>query len=229
LQNKLEAPREQLAKLVRLLQSRKFPRDGPIFLQVLEFLQIRTQNFEIGEEERRALRKLMCDSFELTEEELQYEIVGASSGNGHSTTEDAGILEAVELEGQLSNLLPTRGFLRDYVDYTSHSEAPLAYHVFSALCGIGALLNRRVWINMGYYRVFPALGIIILGPSGIKKTSAANIIVDLLSTIGLVKIYSEKVTPEALVDAMKGDAVGLLYAPEMTVFLSKVKYMEGMV
>src|SRR5216684_1518766 len=83
---------------------------------------------------------------------------------------------------------------------------------------------------MGYYRLYPTLGVIILGPSGIKKTSAANITVDLLQRLGLVKIYSEKLTPEALINTMQGkEAVGLIYAPEMTVFLNKQKYNEGLV
>jgi hypothetical protein len=48
--------------------------------------------------------------------------------------------------------------------------------------------------------------------------------------VGLVKIYSEKLTPEALIEAMQGDnAAGMIYAPEMTVFLNKQKYNEGLV
>jgi hypothetical protein len=82
---------------------------------------------------------------------------------------------------------------------------------------------------MGYYKLFPNLGIILLGPSGIKKTSAANIIIDMLAFLELSKIYSEKLTPEQLVEAMKEHAQGIIYAPEMAVFLGRQRYMEGIV
>jgi hypothetical protein len=133
-------------------------------------------------------------------------------------------------ERDLDRLLPKTGFFRRYVDYTQRSEAPLAYHFFSALVGVAATINRRVWLEMGYYKVFPAMGVIILGPSGIKKTSSANIVVDLVQSLQVTNIYSEKLTPEALIEAMRGEnATGLIYAPEMAVFLSKQKYMEGIV
>lgn len=207
-----------------------------IFQAALEFVKVRSQNLELSEEDRGQIRQAFSRSFKMSEEELQREIAaltanGTSSNNsnGHATREQTSEAQAITLEQELDGLLPRSGFLRDYVDYTRRSEAPLAYHVFSCFTALGSTINRRVWFDMGYYRVFPAMGIIIIGPSGIKKTSAANIAVDLLRDIGVVKVYSEKLTPEALIDAMKGDSTGLLYAPEMTVFLNKVKYMEGMV
>jgi hypothetical protein len=166
----------------------------------------------------------------MTKDKLDELLIGHDNTNGQGVLPVVDATAAVRAEQELLDLLPSRGLLRDYVEYTSHSEAPLAYHVFSALCAIGTLLNRRVWFDMGIYKVYPTLGIIILGPSGIKKTSAANIIVNMLQELSLVKVYSEKLTPEALIESMKGDnAVGLVYAPEMTVFLNKQKYNEGLV
>ena len=201
-----------------------------IFQAALEFVQTRTQNVELSEQERVEIREAFKRSFRMSDADLQREMgIIRNGSNGHSTTEQLGEAEAIRLEEELSGLLPTTGFIHDYVDYTKRSEAPLAYHVFSCFSALGSVVNRRVWFDMGYYRVFPAMGIIIIGPSGVKKTSAANIAVDLLREVGVVKVYSEKLTPEALIDAMKGDSTGLIYAPEMTVFLNKVKYMEGMV
>lgn len=179
-------------------------------------------------DEREDVRRLICEAFHLTQAELDASLVGE---NYVDLKPDYGAgKNARELESELNSLLPKHGFIQRYVEYTSHSEAPLAYHVFCALCAVGSVLNRRIWLNMGYYRLFPTLGIIILGPSGIKKTSAANIAIDLLQQLGVVKVYSEKLTPEALIEAMKGDnATGMVYAPEMTVFLNKQKYNEGLV
>jgi hypothetical protein len=84
---------------------------------------------------------------------------------------------------------------------------------------------------MGQFRIYPALGVILLGPSGVKKTTAGDVVVNLLQESQVVKVYQEKITPEGLVEAMKGDsnAVGLVYAPEMSVFLGKQRYLEGII
>lgn len=217
-------PRQQLERFLQILNRQVWGRDSKLFEVALEFIRTRTSNLEIKEDERLALRQAFMKAFQMTEEELQN--ATASKANGHSTERE---VDSVKLDQALQDILPSRGLLRNYVEYTSHSEAPLAYHVFSFLCGVGAVINRRIWLDMGYYRVFPSIGIIILGPSGIKKTSATDILVKLLGDVGTVKVYSEKLTPEALIDGMKGDATGLLYAPEMTVFLNKVKYNEGLI
>lgn len=209
-----------------MLKGKKFPKQSKAFNEAL--IWVRNYPKALKAVEREQIRLLVCESFNLSQEELDGCIIGESEVK--IRTNEAEREEAIRLEDELQRLLPQGGLLRQYIDYTSRSEAPLAYHVFSFLCGVGSILNRRIWFNMGYYRLYPTLGIIILGPSGIKKTSAANITVDILSKLGLVKVYSEKLTPEALIDAMKGEnAVGLVYAPEMAVFLNKQQYNEGLV
>jgi hypothetical protein len=209
-----------------MLNRQVWGRDSKLFEVALEFIQTRTSNLEIKDDERAQLKQAFMKAFQMSEEELQNATTNSTGGNGHSTHND---IDSVRSDEELQKILPTGGLLRDYVEYTSHSEAPLVYHVMSFLCAIGAVINRRIWLDMGYYRVFPAIGVIILGPSGIKKTSATDIVVRLLGDVGTVKLYSEKLTPEALIEGMKGDATGLLYAPEMTVFLNKVKYNEGLI
>jgi hypothetical protein len=216
-------PLEQLDIFRELLYGKKYGKDDEAFQAALEWLRNFPHSLKIIDKEM--MRKLVCNSFDLSQEELDHEIAGIKPEDQIVGSRSAKVLDA-----ELTSILPNKGFLRDYVEYTLHSEAPLAYHVFCALCGVGAIVNRRVWLNMGYYKLYPTLGILILGPSGIKKTSAANICIDLLQSVGLVKIYSEKLTPEALIEAMRGDnATGLVYAPEMTVFLNKQKYNEGLV
>lgn len=217
---------EQLETLKFLLSGAKHKRGSEAFEATIDWVKHFPQSLKMFEREH--IRKLVCESFSISQEELDEEIVGATNGEARHDNPTSVVAQRLELE--LEQLIPRDGFLRRYVDYTAHSEAPLAYHVFCALCAVGAVVNRRIWFNMGYYKLYPTLGIILLGPSGIKKTSAANIAVDLLQQVGLVKIYSEKLTPEALIESMTGaDAVGLIYAPEMTVFLNKQKYNEGLV
>lgn len=211
---------EQLALFRDMLQGGTYERPSQLFTLALDWL--RKFPGDLDTNDRKGLLIDICVAFHITPEELQTELVGSS-------TETSRTPDAQAIEDSLWKLIPTHGFFRRYCEYTSHSEAPLAYHLFSALVGVGATVNRRVWFNMGYYKVFPNMGVIILGPSGIKKTSAANIIVGMLTELELTKIYSEKLTPEQLVEAMKDMAQGLIYAPEMAVFLGRQRYMEGIV
>jgi uncharacterized protein DUF3987 len=177
----------------------------------------------LSEKDKVELREIICHTFGLTPEGLLAQL------NDEIEVDQGGTYDAKKEENDLRRLVPVGGFYDRYCTYTDHSEAPLAYHLFCALVGIGVTVNRRVWFNMGYYNLFPNLGVILLGPSGIKKTTAANIIIEMLQFLELSKIYSEKLTPEQLVEAMKEHAQGLIFAPEMAVFLGRQRYMEGIV
>jgi len=213
--------KEQLEIFKAFLRDKLLNREHPLFDYAMKWVR----NFPGGmnDKDRNELRSIICKTFDLTPEML------LSSLNGDIEIDKGGSYDPRQAEVDLRSLVPSGGFLDRYLTYTEHSEAPLAYHLFCALVGIGVTVNRRVWFNMGYYKLFPNLGVILLGPSGIKKTSAANIIVDMLAFLELSKIYSEKLTPEQLVEAMKEHAQGIIYAPEMAVFLGRQQYMEGIV
>lgn len=212
---------EQLERFKFLLRAGPYDPEHPLFQKSIDW--IRSFPGDLSEAQRVEVCSLIRDAFGLTDEQLQLAVLGQFRKPVLYN------VDAAELERELLDLIPKGGFFDRYVTYTSHSEAPLAYHLFSALVGVGANVNRRVWFDMGYYRLFPNLGIIILGPSGIKKTSAANIMVNMLSELEMIKIYSEKLTPEQLIEAMKDMPQGLIYAPEMAVFLGRQRYMEGIV
>lgn len=219
---------EQLSKFKASLEGRHFDVNAQreVFNLCLDW--VTKLPLELSEDDRDDIKRLIRNAFSLDPATLDryvketYARSEKKPSNGKS--------EVTATDEQLLSNLPSKGFVRDYVDYTMCCESPLAYHVFCALLGVGAVVNRRVWIDMGIYKVYPTLGVLLLGPSGeIKKTSAANIITDILRELGIIKFYSEKLTPEALIEAMIGDATGMIYAPEMTVFLSKQKYNEGLV
>jgi uncharacterized protein DUF3987 len=129
------------------------------------------------------------------------------------------------------DLLPKAGWLYDYIQYTQNTEPPTPFHFFAGVTAIGAALARNVHFDMGAYQIFPNPCVVIVAPTGkCRKTSACNIAVSLFRAIG-GNILADKVTPEALVTAFEDrtSATGLIYAPELAVFLGKQKYNEGMV
>ena len=149
--------REQLEEFKALLQGERFRKESPLFRKATSWLA----NFpgDMPEEEKNDLTSLIKRVFDVDDKELRTALAGISPD-----TEPEGGLDPIAIESELWELIPKGGFFEDYASYTKHSEAPLAYHVFCSLLGVGCTVNRRVFLDMGYYKLFPNLGIILLGP-----------------------------------------------------------------
>lgn len=222
--------REALDIFKGLLRGKSLSRENPVFEQALIFIT-RPGIHQLPLEEKEELGALFKSAFGLTEMEL-YNLLTEATLDEVARSSDpatASKEEAVRLEAELLSLLPKGGFLEQYANFTANSEAPLAYHLFCALVGVGLVLNRKVWFEMGHYRLYPPLSVFLLGPSGLRKTSAANIIIKIIQSIEITKVFPEKLTPEVLVAAVKENPHGLLYGPEMASTLGKQKYLEGLI
>jgi len=66
-------------------------------------------------------------------------------------------------------------FLADYDKFTSGNEANRNYHMWTALAVLSTLVSRKVWIDLGYFKVYPNLYLVLLGPAGNKKTTAMSL------------------------------------------------------
>ena len=216
------AVQNRLERFKRLLKSIKAEGMGvnsPVFQKAVLWLQDVSAELKIAEKDE--LRSLVLETFQLTSEELLKYVVPVQQPQTSQAS-------ALEIEQSLWELIPPTGFFRHYCEYTSKLETPLAFNLFSSMCIAGAVINRRLWFDMGYFKVFPNLSVVLIAPSGMcHKTTGTNVAVGLLQKLGLVKVYAEKITPESLVEAMKESATGLIYAPELTVFLGKQKYNVG--
>jgi hypothetical protein len=141
------------------------------------------------------------------------------------------VLKPTDKRVEFDANVPKRGWIHDYVEWTRNTEPPTVFHFFVAATIIGSALGRNVFFDKGAYQVYPNLCVVIVAPTGrCRKTSACNLGTGLLMKVGGT-VLADKTTPEALVDALKTkvNATGLIYAPELAVFLGKQKYQEGMV
>lgn len=124
-------------------------------------------------------------------------------------------------------------WLKNYMDATAKNEAPSIYHAMAALTCASIAMRRDFWVDMGFFQIFPPLATILVGPSGLRKTTAINTALKLLKDSKL-RIIREKITPEALIEAIQPeditqDATALLAAPEMSVTFGKAQYLQGFV
>lgn len=134
----------------------------------------------------------------------------------------------------------TFNFLKSYCELFSQTEVPTR---FSIWCGISTLLGsieRRVWIEQGIYRIFPNTYIILVAASGQKKSTVINKTSKFLRRLeNAPTIVAQKITPEALINALKETAQtegskiitkcgGVLIADELAVFLDRGSLERGL-
>lgn len=113
-------------------------------------------------------------------------------------------------------------FLSDYRDYASGNESPPTYHLFSSLVALSSIISRRVWVDMGHFTLYPNLYVVLVGPPGIKKSTAISIAKGLLYALKNVPFSGECTSKEKLVLDMVAEERTIDGLPER--FASKVKY-----
>lgn len=90
-------------------------------------------------------------------------------------------------------------FLQNYRTFCSGNEANPTYHIFSGLSALSAITQRRIWIDQGYFKIFPNLYIVLVGPAGGRKTTAMDIAAGLIEKLGTVPFTTDCVTKEKLI------------------------------
>lgn len=217
-------PRTQIEIVLRMLDGRTYEKDTPLFRKTIDWITYTATILKDTSLVERLLSKA-ATSFGVTYDEL-YAMVGgvviapASAGS------------PIELprgtDEQLRAILPRGGWFEWYDRYTEKTESPLSYHISSSMCVLGAALGRRVWMEMGFFKIYPNWCSVLIGPTGrVKKTSAANIAKDFIKAGALCPIMADAITPEALATALSRDGGHqLVYAPEFAVLFNRQKYNE---
>lgn len=96
-------------------------------------------------------------------------------------------------------------FIDTYMRYTAPLESPDNYHRWCALSMLAMAVRRKVWVEMGYFRIYPNLFIILVGPAGARKGTAINAACDLVDDVDDPAILksADSITREALIRAME--------------------------
>jgi len=89
-------------------------------------------------------------------------------------------------------------FLKWYREYSSGNEAHPTYHIFSGLVALSSIVGRRVWVDMGPFIYTPNLYVVLVGPSGNRKTTAMTPAKNIIRALKL-PFSAECVTKEKLV------------------------------
>lgn len=91
-------------------------------------------------------------------------------------------------------------WLKAYLEYSSYAEAPDHMRFWSGVSAIAGALQRKCWIEQGYFRWYPNFYIIMVAPPGVvQKTTTAGIAMNLLRKVPGVKWGPDVVTWQSLV------------------------------
>ena len=88
--------------------------------------------------------------------------------------------------------------------YTSLLESPDSYHLWCAMSMVAAVTERKVWLDLGYFKYYPNLYICLVGPAGAcRKTAAINTATNLIKHLPEVKVSANSTTRESLIKVMQ--------------------------
>jgi len=130
-------------------------------------------------------------------------------------------------------------WIQDYTNYTQSQESPEIFHRWAAITAIAGVVSRNVLLRrrskhgVEFFRTWPGQVSVVLvaGAGRCKKSTAVNLISDILRESGAANLYDGKITPEQLLHKMANLTVPhlTLVAEELSAFLTKTSYNDGLV
>lgn len=95
-------------------------------------------------------------------------------------------------------------WLDGYIEYTAKQESPEKLHFWTGLVVVGAALKRQVWMNRGYYKLYPNIYVLLVAESAmLRKSTAMDIGMDLVrAAVPDLYYISGSMTPEGLIKHM---------------------------
>lgn len=130
--------------------------------------------------------------------------------------------------------LPKESWFIDWLKAWPLAESPKSYILFSGMACLGAALGRRVRFDLDVHKVYPLLNLLLIGPSGIgKSTAMRDIAVNHLIPAVPEELRPNLLTGKSTKEAIHQDLVvapkSIILASELANLFSKEKYNEGMI
>ena len=93
-------------------------------------------------------------------------------------------------------------WIDSYMELTEETEPPEVFDRWTAISAVASALQRKCWLDRGIaHKLYPNMYIVLIGPAGVRKSTAMRVGRTLLEGLGL-PITAESTTREALIDFM---------------------------
>lgn len=97
-----------------------------------------------------------------------------------------------------------KDWMSAYLKYTYNTESPTSYHEWCGLSVIAGVLQRKVYFEWNFQKIYPNMYVILVGPSGrTRKGVALGIAKDLICNVPRIAVSPESGSAEAIILAMK--------------------------
>lgn len=129
----------------------------------------------------------------------------------------------------------------EFMHYMQGQESPVIFKVWCAFLAVSATLGRHVWFDMGYFKTYPNLYVILIAASAkCRKGPPIRVAMELIDSLDdPPEILAEKITPEAIVQSLESagflkddagerkDCESVVSAEELNVFLGEDAFRSG--
>lgn len=95
-------------------------------------------------------------------------------------------------------------FIEDYITYTEPLEVPTLFNTWCALSALSAAAQRKIWIDMGLFKLAPNLYVVLDADPGVGKDTAMNVVRELLAQLPSIKTKSDSITKEKIYESLEG-------------------------
>lgn len=126
---------------------------------------------------------------------------------------------------ELATHVAGSGWLGGYLEYARPlTKAPSLYHLATGLACLSVACGSRIsWWTFGNQEVWPNLYILLLGDSGVGKTTASNIGTNMLRHAIPGAILADNFSAEALIKSLVEHPSSMVYAEEFATLLASSK------
>jgi hypothetical protein len=96
-------------------------------------------------------------------------------------------------------------WLRAYLEYSSHMEAPAHMRFWSGVSAVAGALRRKVWIDQAYFKWYANFYVILVAPPGVvSKSTTSGVAMNLLRAVPGIVFGPDIVTWPSLVSSFAG-------------------------
>lgn len=93
-------------------------------------------------------------------------------------------------------------WIKSYVEYTKHLEAPDTFHLWAAVATVAGALRGKCWIDMGYFKWKPNFFIVFVAPPGVvSKSTTVGVGMSILREVEGIHFGPDSATWQALTNA----------------------------
>ncbi len=133
---------------------------------------------------------------------------------------------------EILKTLPSNSWLPGWMRWWKTCAASKSYILFAGFYALGASLGRKTFFEDDYRVLWPMINLLLIGPSGIGKSTVARLAFNL--TKGLPEgtipmLVSGSATMESLHKDLMGHPHAILYASELANFFNRQKYNDAMI